>query len=66
MLCNSEAQHVEQEGKAQDHREVVKKVKASFEGTVVRPVEAVLLGLQKDTVYWQKGLLSSPPVSQIL
>ena len=34
-----------------------------LEAKVVRPVEATLLGLQKDTVYWQRGLLASPAVS---
>ena len=48
---------------AQVHDTKLKGIKVAFEGKVVRPVEAVSLGLQKDTVYWQKGLLSSPPVS---
>ena len=34
-----------------------------LEAKVVRPVEATLLGLQKDTVYWQRGLLASPTVT---
>ena len=34
-----------------------------LEAQVVKPVQATLLGLQKDTVYWQRGLLASPTVS---
>ena len=47
----------------QEYKEKMQKIKAQFEAEVVRPVEAVILGLNKDTVYWQKGLLSTPPVS---
>lgn len=37
-----------------------------LEGKIVRPVEATLLGLAKDTVYWQRGLLASPTVFAFL
>ena len=48
----------------EEYAEKIHKVKTQFEAEVVRPVEAVTLGLNKDTVYWQKGLLSTPPVSR--
>lgn len=46
----------------EEYTEMIHKIKAQFEAEVVRPVEAVMLGLNRDTVYWQKGLLSTPPV----
>lgn len=52
-----------QEGRSEQQSQRITEIKARFEATVVRNVETVLIGLQKDTVYWQKGLLSTPPAS---
>ena len=37
-------------------------MRAELEAHVVQPIEAVLLGLQKDTVLWHRGFLSVPKV----
>ena len=39
-----------------------KKLDSDLEELVVAPVAAAVNGLRRDTVFWQKGLLSSPPV----
>jgi hypothetical protein len=46
------------------HDDVVEeqKLETLLESKVVAPVEQTLLGLQRDTVYWQRGLLASPSV----
>ena len=43
---------------------MAKKLDSNLEKQVVAPVAAAVLGLRRDTVFWQKGLLSSPPVRQ--
>ncbi len=40
-----------------------KEVRAELEAHVVQPIEAVLLGLTKDTVLWHRGFLSVPKVN---
>ena len=56
---------VRPQGKSEEAGAIAEKeeeFQRELEGHVVRPVEAVLLGLQRDTVIWHSGLLSSPPV----
>ena len=44
-------------------REMLQKLEGRLEGEIVRNMEAVLLGLQRDTVIWNRGLFATPPVS---
>jgi len=51
-------------GQGRKYDEVLEehKLEGLLEEKVVDPVEKTLLGLKRDTVYWQQGLLASPSV----
>lgn len=42
-----------------------KKLDSDLEALVVAPVAAAVNSLRRDTVFWQRGLLSSPPVRSL-
>ena len=42
-----------------------KKLDSDLEALVVAPVAAAVNSLRRDTVFWQRGLLSSPPVQSL-
>lgn len=54
------------EGRKHDDVVEEQKLETLLESKVVAPVEQTLLGLQRDTVYWQRGLLASPSIVERL